>query len=237
MLCGKKLPYYFNKIYSTNIRFCSYKMLSNMSNIYKDLTEIGNRDCSYAYGTNGKCYNNLCCKNAYPNGNVDQTIKDNFFEKIPPRIKFVEELRHTTNELRMIDGYIKWTLLNSQQKKDWPIYQKAFGLIAHKSQCILNQARMLYQDAPPSWDERTYHHIGSMNLSEKILEELVRLNQYAIKLREEEMRQIIMEEIQENSTSAEQPPIELKRLITLSKVIACMNREVELLLKQHKAPE
>ncbi len=185
-----------------NTRSFSGNMPSDMDRLYNDIAKIGNQRCSDAY-TKSTCHNDMCCKNAYlPSGGVNTKIRDDFFEKLNNPIEFVEELERNTNELRILDGYIKWRLLNSQEKNNWAKYQKAFGLITHKSMCILNQIRMLYQDAPPSWDERTYHWLGSMNVSEAILNGLITINQYAANLTQEEMHTILMEEIQENTAYA-----------------------------------
>lgn len=199
MLCIKKPSYNALKLYQSRSAFLSSKM--DVELVIRKIKEVDNHQCSSVYETKRQCANDLCCRHAYLDGDVNQNIQKHFFKKINNPIEFVENLRQTVYQLRLFDGYLKWRLLHSAKIPHWHIYQEALGLIAHKSQCILNQMRMIYHDAPANWDERTYHHIGGMIIAEEILPDLIKLNQHAKKVTQEDMQHLIVAEIQTDQSN------------------------------------
>lgn len=238
MLCIKKLHHTAHANITT--RYCS-----DIKYLYRDIVDIGNWQCTHAYETNTTCTYDLCCKYAYRNNEVDQQInevdqqiKDKFFDNLKSPVRFVDELKENINKLHIFDSYTKWRLLHSKDENAWPHYQKIFALINHKSECMLNQLRMIYQDAPPQWDERTYHHLGGMSRQTDILHDLMNINQYAKILTQKNMRKLLIEEIKKCKKSQNQSLTNeeraVKNLIMLSKVIDFKNKEVEAMRKKWK---
>lgn len=204
MLYGNKLqPHIIIKGYAKTL---STADRIDIGRLYYNIKKVGNYDCSQAYVTKKQCLNSICCKDAFCNGIVAPHIRDNFFENIQNLnpVTLVDTLKKNTHELRVLNGYARWKFISSH-KDDWAHYQQIFGLIAHKSRCILQQLHIMYQNAPADWDERTYHHLGKIKYTEMLLQELIEINQYAQQLTREAMRGFLIEELERNRDHTQKP--------------------------------